>query len=63
MAYQRKTRDEFEVQGNYGPPYGFELVTCEDTRPEARQRLREYRENEPGVAFRIVCKRVPLHGA
>lgn len=49
--YIRKTRDEYNIQGDYG--YGFEDVCCEDTWREARERLREYRENEPGVAFRI----------
>lgn len=60
MAYVRKTRDEFEIRGNYGYGHGFETVTSETTRREARARLREYRENEPGVPFRLVCVRVPL---
>ena len=58
MAYKRKTSDEFEVQGNYG--HGFECVTAEASLKEARARLREYRENEPGVPFRIIKRRVPL---
>ncbi len=58
MSYTRKTRDEYEVQGNYG--YGWEMVTCEDSRKEAKERLREYRENETGVAFKIVKRRVKL---
>jgi len=32
MAYQRKTTDEYEIQGNYGYNYGFECVTTEATR-------------------------------
>ncbi len=60
MAYIRKTRDEYEVQGNYGYGRGFECVTTEDTRREARARLREYRENEPGVPFRLKAVRVKL---
>lgn len=56
MPYKRKTRDYFEVQGHYGH-HGYECVTAEETRGGARQRLREYRENEPGIAFRIVKKR------
>lgn len=58
MAYVRKTVDEYEVQGNYS--HGWEAVTTEDTRPEARQRLKEYRENESGTAFRLVKKRVKI---
>ena len=53
MAYVRKTRDSYEVQGNYGYGDGFECVTAEDTRHEARERLKEYRANEPGVPFRL----------
>lgn len=48
---QRKTRDVFEVQGNYG--YGWETVTAANTRKEALQYLKEYRENERGVSFRL----------
>jgi len=50
----RKTRDVFEVRGNYGYGHGFETVTAETNFAEARARLREYRENEPGVEFKIV---------
>jgi hypothetical protein len=53
MAYQRKTRDAWEVQGDYGVGFGFECVTTETTFREARDRVREYRENEPGVPFRL----------
>jgi hypothetical protein len=62
MAYQRKTRDEFVVQGNYGYGHGFEDECSEDTRKEARQRLREYRENGPGV-YRLVRRRVRMEEA
>ncbi len=60
MAYKRKTRDEYQIRGNYGYGHGFEEITAEDTRHQALIRLREYRENEPGVPFTIVTKRVPL---
>jgi len=56
--HKRKTRDEYQVHGCYA--HGWEEVTAEDTRAEAKQRLKEYRENEPGTAFRLVRKRVPL---
>lgn len=59
-ARKRKTRDVWEVRGNYGYGHGFETVTAELTLSEARQRLREYRENEPGVPFKIVKTREPL---
>lgn len=55
MARQRTTVDEFDVEGNYGQ--GFEVVTSEPTRFLARLRLKEYRENEPGVPFKIVHRR------
>ena len=54
--YQRKTFDEFQIQGNYG--YGFEEVVSEATLAEAKQRLKEYRVNERGISFRIVKKRI-----
>ena len=57
--YHRKTKDEFQVQGNYGY-HGYEMVTCEETYKEAKERLKEYRENEPGIAFKIVKRRVKL---
>jgi hypothetical protein len=59
MAYTRKTRDEFVLQGNYGYGNGWEDLTAEETRKEIRARLREYRENEGGN-YRIVCRRVKI---
>lgn len=55
MARRRKTRDVIDVRGNYG--HGFETVTAETSWGEARARLREYRENEPGIAFKLVHTR------
>lgn len=60
MARKRKTRDVYEVQGHYGATYGWECVTAEETRKEAIQRMREYRANETGQAFRVVKKREPI---
>lgn len=51
---------EFVVQGNYGYGHGWEDVASEDTRNEARERLREYRENSPGL-HRLISRRVKLH--
>ena len=62
MAYIRKTRDEWEVQGYYGSEYGWETVTAADTLTEARDYLRDHRENEKGVSFRLKKKRVKLEG-
>lgn len=61
MAYKRKTEDEFEIQGFY--KHGWECVTTEVTRREARAQLKCYRANEPGVPFRLVSKRVPINAA
>ena len=58
MAYKRITKDEYEVQGNYG--YGWECVTTEDTMREAREMLRTYDENECGYPHRIMKKRVRI---
>ncbi len=57
MAYVRKTVDEYEVQGNYGQ--GWEMVTTETERSEARQRLKEYRDNDPHP-HRLIKKRVKI---
>ena len=43
MAYQRKTRDHWDIETNYG--YGWEVENSEYTREDARRSLREYREN------------------
>lgn len=51
MAYQRKTRDVWEVQGFY---YGeWERLTTEKTRNEAFAQKKCYDENERGVPHRI----------
>lgn len=59
-ARPRKTRDEYVVQANYGYGHGWEDATAENTRSEAKQRLREYRENAPEYAYRLVKKRVRI---
>jgi hypothetical protein len=58
--YQRKTRDVWNVEGYY--TYGWETVTAEETRREAKERLHEYRENEPGTAFRLKLQRERIEG-
>lgn len=48
---------EFVLQGDYGYGHGWEDLCAEDTRKEARQRLKEYRENEGGC-YRIVRRAI-----
>lgn len=43
MAYQRKTRDRYDIMTNWG--YGWECECSEYTRKEARRRLKEYVQN------------------
>lgn len=57
MAYIRKTRDEWEIQGNYGQ--GWECVNTEDTRQGAKRSVKEYRDNEH-YPFKLVKKRIKL---
>lgn len=56
--YQRKTKDEFMVLGNYGQ--GYEVVTTEDTYKAAREQLKCYNENEPQYSHKIKKRRVKL---
>jgi len=53
--YQRKTKDIWIIQGYYG--IFWEDLTIEETRKEAREQLKCYNENEPGIAHRIVKTR------
>jgi hypothetical protein len=54
----RTTKDEYEIQGNYG--HGYEMVTTEETWKAAKDQLKCYRENEPNVSHRIVTRKVKL---
>lgn len=56
MTYVRKTEDEYEIQQYV--PGGWECVTTETTVREALERRKEYRENQPEYAVRIVKRRV-----
>lgn len=60
MPYQRKTRDEYQIWQHWG--HGWEEVCAEDTRGQARERLREYRDNQPEAPVKIVKRRVRLEG-
>lgn len=58
MTYQRKTTDEYEIQGFW---YGsWELETTETNRKDAIKQLKIYRKNQPEVAHKIVKKRVKI---
>ena len=55
MTYKRKTIDLFTVQGLY---YGqWEDETTETSRREGIERLKEYRQNMPEYAHRMIKQR------
>ncbi len=60
--YKRKTRDGWQVQGLYSSQYGYECVDTLNTYTEARDSLKVYKENERGISFRVVKKRMKLEG-
>lgn len=53
--YKRKTYDVYEIHGLYG---GWECVSVESSYKDAKTNLKLYRENERGIAFKIIKKRV-----
>lgn len=55
----RKTRDEYQVQVNYGYGHGWEHEISEDTLAAARERRKEYQANT-NYPVRIQKKRVKL---
>lgn len=55
--YNRKTKDEYEIQGNCG--YGWDMETCEETLKEAKAQAKCYRENV-NYPIRIVKKRIKI---
>lgn len=57
MAYVRKTRDYWSIQQYTGGQYGWEEVCAAETWKEAKQTVREYRENQPEYPARIRVKR------
>ena len=61
MAYQRKTRDRWDIMTNWG--YGWECESSEYTRADAKRSLREYRENLAGRAdVRLEKHHEPIAG-
>jgi hypothetical protein len=60
FMYIRKTQDVYTVQGLY---FGnWEDETSENTRREAIERLKEYRENMPEYAHRLTKTREKIEG-
>lgn len=58
MAKERKTVDVYVIESLYPGGYGWEYDTCETDRKEAKQRLKEYRENSP-YPVRMRKRRIP----
>ena len=56
-----KTEALWIVQGNYGYGHGWEDVTAAKTWKEAKGYLRDYRENERGVPFRVIRRREKIN--
>lgn len=59
VEWVRRFRIEYDVEGDYGQ--GFELLTCEDTYPEARNQLKTYQESAPGISYRIRARKVKIN--
>ena len=57
LARQPKTELLYVVQGNYG--HGWEDLTASTDYKEARDDLRDYRQNEPGP-HRLIKRRCPI---
>ena len=57
MAYIRKTRDLYVVQGNYGYGDGFEDLTQSYDRKEAKDDLKAYKQNEGKAEYKLIKRR------
>lgn len=53
-----KSYKEFQIHQNCG--YGWEEVCSEDNMKEAKQRLKEYRKNQPEYPVKLVVRRVKI---
>lgn len=60
MAYERKTKDVYEIQGYYGIENGWEYLCEEETYTAARATLKLYNENEMDIQHRIKKRRVNI---
>lgn len=56
--YKRKTKDEYIIMQNTS--LGWEEICAYETRKEASNNLKLYRENQPEYLVKIVKKRVKL---
>ena len=61
MAYQRKTRDTWQLHVNYGQ--GWEHETTELSWREAKAQIKAYRDNCPEYPVKLVPKRERLSDA
>lgn len=55
MTYQRKTRDYWDIEQQ--TEEGWEVVSSEVTRVDARRCLKDYRENQPEYPVRSIKRR------
>lgn len=60
MAYERKTKDVYEIQGYYGIENGWEYLCEEETYTAAMATLKLYNENEMDIQHRIKKRRVKI---
>ena len=60
IMYKRKTIDTWELHVNYGYAHSFENEITEYTRQEIKQRVKEYKENVPQYALKVIKKREKL---
>lgn len=63
MTYTRKTRDTWIIQQWWDSEYGWEDICEEETRKDARQTVKEYRENQPEAPVRFILRRVKIEEA
>lgn len=57
--YIRKTRDEYNIEGNYG--YGWDYIITAEDKKDAKRLLKEYQENESNYPHRIKKHRVKIN--
>lgn len=53
--YQRKTKDIYIIMGYYG--YGWDELATYETRAEALEDYKLYKENEPQYMHKLIKKR------
>ena len=58
MAYVRKTRDEYELEGFFRETGRWEYILTAEDFKDAKEQIKCYRENDPRP-YRITKHRVP----